>query len=234
MSKRRLPLDSPNWTPLTEVYGFVCKRTGDRRLAAQDLTDAMANDRVRSMRRNLDHIFSGEPERELLPASFWATEYRLDGSIAELQFRRRGRRPLVPPRHNPVVPAPNFEPIPLSSSGNVFYAWKPDWKKIWAVDAASTEARPPAQEVAVKRGRKEVYDRAALTAIAFALFERRKQGEPEKTQAKVAGELRAWCKEQKGEKVPGNTTLNEIASVAFHARKKWKASLKRQLSELAH
>ena len=49
---------------------------------------------------------------------------------------------------------------------------------------------------------------------------------PEKTQAEVARELRTWCKEQK-EKVPGNTTLNEIVSAAFHVRKKWKASLKR-------
>ena len=65
-----------------------------------------------------------------------------------------------------------------------------------------------------------------LTVIAFALFEHRKQGEPEKTQAKVAGELRVWCKEQK-EKVPGNTTLNDIVSVAFGVRKKWRASLKK-------
>ena len=110
--------------------------------------------------------------------------------------------------------------------GYVFYAWKPDWKKIWGADAASTEARPPAQEVPVERGRKKVYEHAALTAIAFALFEHRKQGEPEKIQAQVARELRIWCKEQK-EKVPGNTTLNEIVSVAFQVRKKWKASLKR-------
>ena len=127
------------------------------------------------------------------------------------------------------MPAPNFEPIRLSSSGYVFYAWKPDWKKIWVADAASTEARPPAQEVAVKRGRKKVYDRAALTVIAFALFEHRMQGmqgKLEKTQAEVARELRDWCKEQK-EKVPGNTTLNEIVSAAFHVREKWKASRKR-------
>ena len=53
MSKRPLPLDSPNWTPLTEVHRFVCEQTDDRRFAAQDLTDAMANDRVRSMRRQV-------------------------------------------------------------------------------------------------------------------------------------------------------------------------------------
>jgi hypothetical protein len=110
--------------------------------------------------------------------------------------------------------------------GYVFYAWKPNCKKIWVADAASTEARPPAQEVSVERGRKKVYEHEALTAIAFVLFEHRKQGEPEKTQAEVARELRTWCKEQK-EKVPGDTTLNGIVSEAFHVRKKWKASLKR-------
>ena len=30
MRKRRLPLDSPNWTPLTEVHRFVCEQTDDR------------------------------------------------------------------------------------------------------------------------------------------------------------------------------------------------------------
>jgi hypothetical protein len=224
MRKRPLPLDSPKWTPLTEVHRFVCERTGDRRLAAQDLTDAMANDRVRSMRRQVDGWPDDEPKRLLLP-SFWATEYKLDGSIAELQVTRR-RRPLL------VRPDPP-KPVPFDlESSYAFYAWKPDWKKIWAVDAASTEARPPAQEVAVKRGRKKVYDHAALTVIAFALFEHRKHGERPKTQAQVARELRAWCKEQK-EKVPRNTTLNEIVSGAFRGRNKWKASRMRQLPELA-
>ena len=133
------------------------------------------------------------------------------------------------PPHNPVVPGPNFEPNRLSSSDYVFYAWKPDCKKLWAADAASAEARPPAQEVTVKRGRKRVYDHAELTVIAFALFEHRKQGTQgmlEKTRAEVVRKLRAWCKEQR-EKVPGDTTLNEIVSAAFQARKKWKTSLKR-------
>ena len=122
--------------------------------------------------------------------------------------------------------APEMERWHVVLRGYVFYASKSDCKKIWGVDAASTEARPPAQEVRVERGRKKVYDRVALTVIAFALFELRKQGQSEKTQADVASELRTWCKDQK-EKVPGNTTLNEIVRVAFQVRKKWKASLKR-------
>ena len=87
MSKHRLPLESPNWTPLTEVHRFVCEQTGDRRLAAQDLTDAMANGRVRSMRRQVDRLHDDEPERELLPSSFWATEYLVS---TELQLANAG------------------------------------------------------------------------------------------------------------------------------------------------
>ena len=74
MIKRPLPLDSRNWTPLTKVHRIVCEQTDDRRIAAQDLTDAMANGRVRSRRRRGERP-NGELQRELLPASFWATEY---------------------------------------------------------------------------------------------------------------------------------------------------------------
>ena len=74
MIKRPLPLDSRNWTPLTKVHRIVCEQTDDRRIAAQDLTDAMANGRVRSRRRRVERP-NGELQRELLPASFWATEY---------------------------------------------------------------------------------------------------------------------------------------------------------------
>jgi hypothetical protein len=232
MSKRPLPLDSPNWTPFDELHPLVCAQTGDRGLADRDLTDALANDGVRSMRRRVSPQ-ADKPERELLPPSFWA-DYELNSDAGAADEQRllvvkRARGPLptwlgqgAPPGLNRTMLGLRGVPLP----GYVFFAWKPDWRKIWGVDAASTEARPPAQEVRVERGRKKVYEHAALTAIAFALFEHRKQGEPEKSQAEVARELRDWCKEQK-EKVPGNTTLNEIVSVAFHARKKWKASLKR-------
>jgi hypothetical protein len=228
MSKRPLPLDSPDWMPLDVLHPLVCAQTGDNRFADRDLTDAMAKGRVRSMRRRIS-----PPERELLLPSFWA-DYRLDSFWSTDDEERL----LVVERDLPRLPPWPREPLPpglnrtmlglrgVPLRGYVFYAWKPDCKKIWVADAASTEARPPAQEVPVERGRKKVYEHAALTSIAFALFEHRKQGEPEKTQAEVARELRAWCKEQT-EKVPGNTTLNEIVSVAFHARKKWKASLKR-------
>ena len=78
MNKRSLPLDSPNWTPLTEVHRFVCEQTGDRRFADRDLIDAIVNGRVRSMRRRISPR-ADEPERELLLPSFWAN-HKLDSS----------------------------------------------------------------------------------------------------------------------------------------------------------
>jgi hypothetical protein len=126
MRKRASLLDSRNWTPLTEVHRFVCEQTGDRRLAARDLTDAMANGRVRSMRRGMDPPRrADEPERELLPPSFWATEYRLNSWSDKLRVvERKGYLPLRPPRKS-------LEPVPGPlRHGYVYFAWKPDWKKI--------------------------------------------------------------------------------------------------------
>jgi len=71
MSERHFSLDSPNWTPLGNLHPLVCEQTGDRRFADRVLTDAMANGRVRSMRQRVSPR-ADEPERELLPRSFWA------------------------------------------------------------------------------------------------------------------------------------------------------------------
>ena len=75
--------------PLTEVHYFVSKQTGDRRLAARDLTDAMANDRVRSMRRQVDRLLRRQAGTRTAAAVILGTEYELDGSSAELQVTER-------------------------------------------------------------------------------------------------------------------------------------------------
>ena len=53
MSKRPLPLDSPKWTPFAVLHPRLCEQTGSRRCADRDLTEAMANGQVRSMRRRI-------------------------------------------------------------------------------------------------------------------------------------------------------------------------------------
>jgi hypothetical protein len=189
MSKHCLPLDSLKWTPLTEVHRFVCEQTGDRRLAAQDLIDAMANGRVRSMRRRVKPLYD-EPERELLPASFWATEYHLDGSMAELQLERRVRRP----PHNPVVPSPNFKPIRLSSSRYVFYAWKPDCKEIFGLGVALEGTKESAHEKLEKPGRPQTIRRQELREeIVRRCWQKGRFIAPE-TQTILITDLQAWHK----------------------------------------
>jgi hypothetical protein len=189
MSKHRLPLDSLKWTPLIEVHRFVCEQTGDRRLAAQDLTDAMANGRVRSMRRRVRRVYD-EPERELLQASFWATEYLLDGSMAELQLTRRGRRP----PHNPVVPGPNFEPNRLSSSGYVFYASKSDCKNIFGLRVALQDTKESVHEKLEKPGRPQTIRRQELREeIVRRCWQKGRFIAPESHTILIT-DLRAWHK----------------------------------------
>jgi len=196
MRKRRLPLDSPNWTPLTEVHHFVCEQTGDRRLAAQDLTDAMANGRVRSMRRQVDRFHDNEPERELLPSSFWATEYRLDGSTAELQlYERRGHPLPLPPPRNPLEPAPlNFRLIQLTLSGYVFYAWRPDCKKVFGFRVALQDTKESVHEKLEKPGRPQTIRRQELREeIVRRCWQKGRFIAPESHTILIT-ELRAWHK----------------------------------------
>jgi hypothetical protein len=116
----KLPLDSPEWLPDADAHRVLCQRTGDRHLAAQDLTKVMADGDVPSMRRCFARGRSpdGElvplgPDRELLPRSFWS-DYELDSwSDALLVVPRR--------RGGQVVPLRGF----------AFYVWKPALAKIW-------------------------------------------------------------------------------------------------------
>ena len=132
MSKRPLRLDSPDWMPLDVLHPLVCAQTGDRRFADRDLTDAMAKGLVRSMRRRIS-----PPEREQLLSSFWA-DHRLDSNAGcedeePLLVVKRDPLPLPTWPREPLPPGLNrtmlgLRGVPLR--GYVFYAWKPDCKKI--------------------------------------------------------------------------------------------------------
>lgn len=71
MSKRKpkaLPLDSPHWKPLADVHRLFTERLGSPHLAAQDMTQALANGLLRSIARQVT-----PPSRRLLPQEFWST-----------------------------------------------------------------------------------------------------------------------------------------------------------------
>src|SRR5262249_59586698 len=90
---RRFPLDSPNWIPIVNALQSLCDLTGNRQLAAKDLTNALADRDVPSMRR----YFSGrrqspavgavllEPDGELLPAAYW-TEHPVQRWSSDATF----------------------------------------------------------------------------------------------------------------------------------------------------
>jgi hypothetical protein len=115
-SDEPLPLDDPRWVPLESPHKLRTQRTGDRHLAAEDLTKLLATPPplgVRSMRRYSGHYRDPDRpdlERELPPFAFW-TEHALSSWSDGLFIR--------PARQHTVVRAVGF------------YAWKPDLEQIW-------------------------------------------------------------------------------------------------------
>jgi hypothetical protein len=172
MSKRRLPLDSPNWRPLTEVHRFVCEQTGDRRLANRDLTNAMADGRVRSMARWLEPpLRANEPERELLPPTFWAKEWQLHCQLLDF------------------LPEP-FVPL----KGRVLYVWKPDCKKIFGLGVALQDAKESVHEKVAKTGRPQTIRRQELREeIMRRCWQKGRFIAPESHMILIT-ELQAWHK----------------------------------------
>jgi hypothetical protein len=171
MRNRRLPLDSPNWTPLTEVHRFVCEQTGDRRLANRDLTNAMADGRLRSMARWLEPpLRANEPERELLPPSFWAKEWQLH-CLSEF------------------LPEP-FMPL----KGRVLYVWKPDCKKILGLSVALQDTKGSGHEKLAKPGRPQIIHWEELREQIVHRCWQRGRFIPPESRTMLNTELQAWHK----------------------------------------
>jgi len=201
MSKRRLPLDSPNWTPLDDLHPLVCAQTGDRRFADRDLTDAMATDRVRSMRRRVSPR-ADEPERELLLPSFWA-DYQLNSDTGagdgeqRLLVVERARCPQPPWLREGVPLGLNrtmlgLRGVPLR--GYVFYAWKPDCKKTFGLGVALEDTRESAHEKLEKPGRPQTIQWQKLREeIVHRCWQKGRFTEPG-SQTTLITELRAWHK----------------------------------------
>ena len=201
MRKRRLSLDSPNWTPLDELHPLVCAQTGDRRFADRDLTDAMATDRVRSMRRRVSPR-ADEPERELLLPSFWA-DYQLNSDTGagdgeqRLLVVERARCPQPPWLREGVPPGLNrtmlgLRGVPLR--GYVFYAWKPDCKKIFGLGVALEDTRESAHEKLEKPGRPQTIQWQKLREEIVHRCWQKGRFTESGSQTTLITELRAWHK----------------------------------------
>jgi hypothetical protein len=128
----KLPLDSPHWLPLNDAHRLHHETTGNRSLAAGDLTGALLSGHLRCMRRRVGR--GVEPDREFVPSSFWAG-YRLDSWSDALLIRARTHR-------GGVVP---------TLQGFAFYVWKPDLERIWPTAAPPSEGRADEAQTAPRR-----------------------------------------------------------------------------------
>ena len=155
---RRFPLDSPNWIPIVNALQSLCDLTRNRQLAAKDLTNALANRDVPSMRR----CFSGsrsppvgavllEPDGELLPAAYW-TEHEVrgwsEGSLGSFVARRGN--------------------MVAQIMGYAYFVWKPALAKIWpaAFALAAAPAAPRVRRTNDKRQHKGSPTQDAIRRIA--------------------------------------------------------------------
>lgn len=151
---RRFPLHSPNWIPIVNAVQSLCDLTRNRQLAAKDLTNALADRDVPSMRR----CFSGsrsppvgavllEPDGELLPAAYW-TEHQVHSWSWDV----------VPSRGN------MFAEI----TGYAYFVWKPALAKIWptAFALAAAPAAPRGRRTNDKRQHKGSPTQDAIRQIA--------------------------------------------------------------------
>jgi len=187
---RRFPPDSPNWIPIVNALQSLCDLTGNRQLAAQDLTNALADRDVPSMRR----CFSGwrqslpvgavllEPDGELLPAAYW-TEHRVQSWSSDGSFVvRRG----------PFVPGHGY--MFAEITGYAYFVWKPALAKIWpaAFALAAAPAAPRVRRTNDKRQHKGSPTQDAIRRIAAQEWPDGHEGIPIKhIIARVSPKLRA-------------------------------------------
>ena len=141
MSKRRrkargrtgeLRLDSPNWMPVAEAHRLLTGLLGNGKLAAKDLTAAVAakrsDKRLPCMQRAIESEIAPDQDREIVPLSFWDKyEFICDPVIEKLRVCKREAHILTP--------------VGLAGEDPAFFVWRPKFEKIWPRVAASAPAR---------------------------------------------------------------------------------------------
>jgi hypothetical protein len=162
---RRFPLDSPNWIPIVNAHQSLCGLTGNRQLAAMDLTNALADRDVPSMRRCFSPAWWRsppvgavllEPDGELLPAAYW-TEHHVQSWSSDATF---------------VAHSGAFDPsrgnLFTEITGYAYFVWKPALAKIWpaAFALAAAPAAPRVRRTNDKRQHKGSPTQDAIRQIA--------------------------------------------------------------------
>jgi hypothetical protein len=154
---RRFPLESPNWIPIVNAHQSLCGVTGNRQLAAKDLTNALADRDVPSMRR----CFLPErrsppvgavllaPDGELLPAAYWTEHEVVQSSLSDATIVAR-------------------RSMPLEIAGYAYFVWKPALAKIWpaAFALAAAQVAPRVRRTNDKRQHRGSPTQDAIRQIA--------------------------------------------------------------------
>jgi hypothetical protein len=184
MSKQ-LPLEDPRWVPLEVPHRLLTQRTGDRDLAAHDLTTLLAT-QVRSMRRYFGR--DRDPrrpnlERELLPFSFW-DEHKLSSWRDGLCIRHV--------QSSQAMPAVGL------------YAWEPDLQKFLPAAKTDDSMRPPSRP----RGPPVTEDWFTICGeIARRCIESGRVRIP-KNQTELVEDILQWCRNEH-DREPAKSSVHE-------------------------
>ena len=205
MSKRKLPLESPNWWPIREALEHRCQQTGSDTLAAQDFNQKLRADRLRALVRRKDG------RRELLPAAAWDNFY-----VGMWTFDLRD------------PPGPKWEVFSHSHKGDPppghwFFVWKPDYERIFGavpapsgpVAPSSAAVRTPSEERKGKGGRPLKHDWVSLALEASWHF----RHNPKLTRNAVLRKLEDWCQTH-SRPIPAPSGLQTVVQQAYdHVQK---------------
>jgi len=189
VTRRKLPLESPHWWPITQAIEHRRQRTSADKLTALDFTQALKAGRLRALVRYADG------HREWLPTSAWDDLY-VGGWPPKLAVfsRKLGSQP----------------------PGQFFFVWLPDYENIFGDRHAISSSPAQTQEVPEKRGRKASHP---WLEIGFELISRvRKKGgvAGNKSTNEWAEEIAQWC-EDHYQKAPVYSDLREFVDDVFRA-----------------
>jgi hypothetical protein len=204
MSRRKLPLESPNWWPIEKALEHRSEGTGSDRLACQDFNKALKAGPLRALVRRADGY------RELLSASAW------DDFYVGVWVRAAPSRRSLQDFFQPGGMAVSSHQLGKRPPGHWFYVWLPDYKNIFGDPHAKSLSFAQMQEVPEKRGRKFEHP---WPEIGFELVRRAaKKGKTaeNKSTNSWALELTKWC-EDHYQKAPVDSDLREFIDDVLRA-----------------
>lgn len=216
----QLPLDDMRWRPVAEIVEKLLPHIGNKVLVAQDLTKALASEKIRCMRRHsnehtlkieklsdeeINAILSAKAagemvrptgHRELVPASFWNAYCYACSPHGDIRVGFR-----LPPTHDGPS-GPSF----TWTANWIFYLWLPDCVKVWPAliaqetDASEAEASEPLRSKPGPRAKGEWQWFVAMKVCTLKNSAK---------QLPTAGELAQLCQDELGYQ-PAETAINKL------------------------